>query len=54
MVQVDNYGWLRNDTFNGAVGLFQQGRIKATAYATIMLPERLLVTEFTGNVYQFK
>lgn len=54
IIQVDSYGWLKNGTFNGAIGLFQQGRIKATAFASVMFPERLPVTEFTGNVWLYK
>lgn len=54
IVQADNYGWLHNDTFNGAIGLFQKKQIKAIAYGTIMLPERLLVTEFTGEIFRLK
>lgn len=54
IIQVDSYGWLRNGTFNGAIGLFQTGHIKATAFASVMFPERLPVTEFTGNVWRYK
>lgn len=54
ILQMSNYGWLHNGTFSGAIGLFQKRRIKALAYSTIMLPERLMVAEFTSDVYQFR
>lgn len=52
LIQVDNYGWLHNGTWNGAIGLFASKRIKALAYGTIMLAERLMVSEFTGEIFR--
>lgn len=54
IVQVDNYGWLHNESFNGAMGLFQQKRIKALSHGTIMLQERLRFVEFTGEIFRLK
>lgn len=54
IIQTDNYGWLHNGTFNGAIGLFETKRIKALAYGTIMLPERLAICDFTGEVFRLK
>lgn len=54
IIQTDNYGWLHNGTFNGAMGLFQTNRIKLMLHGTIMLQERLLVTEFTAEIFRVK
>lgn len=50
-MQVDNYGWNMNGTFNGVMGLFQQKRIQILSHATIMREDRLKHVEFTGEVF---
>lgn len=51
IVQVDNYGWNINGTFNGAMGLFQQKRIQILSHATIMREDRLKYVEFTAELF---
>lgn len=51
IVQVDNYGWNINGTFNGVMGLFQQKRIQMLSHATIMREDRLAAVEFTAEVF---
>lgn len=51
IIQVDNYGWNLNGTWNGAMGLFQRKRIQALSHATIMREDRLKYVEFTGEVF---
>lgn len=54
IIQVDNYGWNINGTFNGAMGLFQQKRIQALSHGTIMREDRLKYVEFTGEIFVFE
>lgn len=51
ILQVDSYGWLTNGTFNGVMGLFQKKRIRMTSHAINMRPERLLFSDFCGNIF---
>lgn len=51
IIQVDNYGWNTNHTFNGAMGLFQKKRIQMLSHATIMRVDRLEQVEFTAEVF---
>lgn len=51
IMQVDNYGWNMNGTFNGVMGLFQQKKIQILSHATIMREDRLKHVEFTGEVF---
>lgn len=50
-MQVDNYGWNINGTFNGVMGLFQQKKIQMLSHATIMREDRLAAVEFTAEVF---
>lgn len=49
--QTDSYGWLKNGTFDGAMGLFQQKKINALSHGTNMRVDRLLYVEFTGEIF---
>lgn len=51
VIQVDNYGWLRNGTFDGAMGLFQKKKIQALNHGTIMRIDRLAYIEFTAEIF---
>lgn len=51
IIQMDNYGWNINGTFNGVMGLFQQKKIQALSHATIMREDRLKAVEFTAEVF---
>lgn len=49
-MQTDNYGWNTNGTFNGLMGMFQQGKIKMLTHGTIMRGDRLVAVEFTAEI----
>lgn len=51
MRQTDSYGWPKNGTFDGAVGLFQQKKIQMMIHGTNMRAERLEFTEFAGDIF---
>lgn len=51
MLQVDNYGWNINGTFNGMMGLFQKKKIGILAHAAMMRVDRLKYVEFTAEVF---
>ncbi|XP_031622982.1 glutamate receptor 1-like [Contarinia nasturtii] len=52
VIQVDNYGYLENGTFSGIMGLFQRKKIRMALHAFTMRPERLLFTDFAGNIFK--
>lgn len=49
--QTDSYGWLKNGTFDGAMGLFQKKKINALSHGTNMRADRLPYVEFTGEIF---
>lgn len=51
ILQVDNYGWNINGTFNGMMGLFQKNKIEILAHAAMMRVDRLKHVEFTAEVF---
>lgn len=51
MLQVDNYGWLTNRTFNGLIGLFQKKKIEMSSHGMNMRIERLMYSEFAGTLF---
>lgn len=51
MFQTDSYGWLKNGTFDGIMGLFQRNKIQMSIHAINMRIERLKYTEFAGDIF---
>lgn len=51
MRQTDNYGWPKNGTFDGAIGLFQKKKIQMMIHGINMRVERLEVAEFAGDIF---
>lgn len=51
MVQTDSYGWPKNGSFDGVVGLFQRNKIQMTIHGANMRAERLQYTEFAGDIF---
>lgn len=51
MHQVDSYGWPRNGTFDGVIGLFQKNKIQMTTHGVYMHIERLPYIEFAGDIF---
>lgn len=51
VIQVDNYGWLRNGSFDGVMGLFQRHKIDVLAHGTIMRTDRMPFVDFTGEIF---
>lgn len=50
VIQVDNFGWNSNGTWNGLMGLFQQKKIQMLFHGTIMREDRLAQVEFTAEI----
>lgn len=51
MRQADSYGWPRNGSFDGVVGLFQKNKIQMTIHGVNMRAERLQYVEFAGDIF---
>lgn len=51
VVQVDSYGWLRNGSFDGVMGLFQRRQIDVLAHGTIVRMDRMPFVDFTGEIF---
>lgn len=51
MRQTDSYGWPRNGSFDGAVGLIQKKKIQLTVHGVNMRAERLSICEFAGDIF---
>lgn len=52
MIQLDNYGWEENGSFNGMMGLFQSKKVQMLAHGTIMRIDRMKHVEFTGDLFK--
>lgn len=51
IIQMDNFGWLVNGSFNGGIGLFQDKRIDMMSHGIIMRPDRIGTVEFTHDIF---
>lgn len=51
MKQTDSYGWPKNGSFDGVMGMFQRKEIQMTTHGVNMRVERLLHTEFAGDIF---
>lgn len=51
MLQTDSYGWPKNGSFDGVMGLFQRNKIQMTIHGVNMRVERLKHAEFAGDIF---
>lgn len=51
MLQTDSYGWPKNGSFDGVMGLFQKNKIQMTIHGINMRVERLKYGEFAGDIF---
>lgn len=54
MIQMDNYGWETNGSFNGMIGMFQKKKVQVLAHGTIMRVDRMKHVEFTGDLFRIR
>lgn len=52
VMQTDSYGWLKNGTFDGVMGLFQKKKIDVLSHGTNMRVDRLAYIEFTAEIFE--